>query len=239
MFSKMSSNFRWCRFSYSTHNIWKSPDFLWAAVNVLLPPFLLSVFEHWCCKTGEDSCEEFNRESKIQACKQGKTRNSLIPSQWDAGFHTSPVKQGSVMFNGDSGRQTPSLWMPSTSFPLSPALCAEDDAIWWEIFLGSVKVSCRGCVPSQIFRHLQTPLVGWCEERLWLCVSTAQQWLRNPWIINCLQKKIQTTAPHQLLWRKWSLSQPKAGQFQRTLLLGINSKPLEKLSRMKCLRCFK
>lgn len=61
------------------------------------------------------------------------------------------------MFNGDLGKQTSPLWMLSTSFPLSPALCAEQNPIWCGIFLGSVKASCYGCVPSQILVHPQTP----------------------------------------------------------------------------------
>ena len=55
---------------------------------------------------------------------------------------------------------------------LPAALCAEHDVIWPGISLGSVRVSCPGCVPSQLLVSPQPPR-WWGGVRL--CVSTAQQ----------------------------------------------------------------
>ena len=67
---------------------------------------------------------QFNRQRKSCACKQSKTRNSFTISHRQAGVQPFPGKQGSIMCNGYSGRQTPSLQMSTYSFFL-PSF------IWW------------------------------------------------------------------------------------------------------------
>lgn len=114
---------------------------------------------------------QFNRERQSNPHKQSKTRNSIPPSQGQAGAQPSPGRPGSIPRNRDLGRQRPPPKTSpcSCSFPqfyrLSMRPCALGHPLAW---LGSAVPAVPSPSPS---------LVRWGERQKmpWLCVSSAQQ----------------------------------------------------------------
>lgn len=105
---------------------------------------------------------------KVRKCRAWD-KDSLVgkakPKQNKTFFHYFPWAGSCSGISRIAGLHHVEWWLGKTktitlNIPsfliLPPALCAEQDAIWYGILLWSVWVSCPSCVPSQ-FVHSQLP----------------------------------------------------------------------------------
>lgn len=105
-------------------------------------------------------------------------------------------------------RKTNTPNVPPCSFS-PPALTAEH-MMWYGIPLWSAEASYSNCVPSQLLVHtsLLTGRAAWEAQKPLRCVSTVQQRLKHPCVINTLLITNTKPAAHKPLWRKLTLFQP-------------------------------
>ena len=89
--------------------------------------------------------------------KQNKEFIHRFPSQ--AGVQPSPAKQGCITRNGDSGRQTPSLW--TSPPPPSPALYAERDVLWYGLCFWPVWSALLAVSPPSFLCTCQASVRSW------------------------------------------------------------------------------
>ena len=95
-----------------------------------------------------------------------------------------------------------------------PSFIAPLDTIWYGMSRWPVEVSCPWSVPSQLLVPPPAPHCGaarGAETSLALC-STTQPKLKHHCIISLFFSQSQSTASHQPLWRKLTVSQLKPGQ---------------------------
>lgn len=159
---------------------------------------------------------------KVRKCRAWD-KDSLVgkakPKQNKTFFHYFPWAGSCSGISRTAGLHHVEWWLGKTktitlNIPsfliLPPALCAEQDAIWYGILLWSVWLSCPSCVPSQ-FVHSQLPH-WWGGVRgrkgLGSVLRTAQQQLKHPSFINTIFSTNPKHSPTPPTLKKINYSSP-------------------------------
>lgn len=85
---------------------------------------------------------------------------------------------------------------------------------WCHIVGNTPWVSCWGCATSQLL-VLSEPFVGGVRKP-WCWLSTAQQWLKHPWIINTASWTIPKHGPVPVTREKFTSSKPSTQGIKRS-----------------------